>query len=569
MTRHLQRRTFLAVALAGAWVAAGCSGGTRRQSSSDVAQIVMSVRSGPQSFNWFTHHDATTYLVSLLTQARLVRINAATQELEPGLAERWTRSDDGCLYTVALKRDVQFADGAPFTAADVVFSVAAAFDKSSALSDVLTFGGQPLRAEAVDPYTVAFTFPQAYGPGLRVLDGLPILPRHRLQASLARGEFGEVWSVSADPASVIGLGPFVLKSYRPGESLTFERNTHYFRRADDGSPLPRLDRVSLQILPDQDAQMLALEAGQNDGSASEIRPGDYATARRLAEAHRVQLLDLGVGMNPDALWFNLKPGAFAADPRRAWIQRDELRQAISLAVDRQHFVDTVYAGAGVPVHGPVTAANRKWSIELPGVVAANPELARSRLAGIGLVDRDGDGWLDDTDARHARFTIMTQSGQASLERGASAIRDQLATIGLQVDVVLMDAGALIQRFLSGTGYDAVYFNLIATDTDPASQVDFWTSRGSSHVWNLGASREALAWEREIDHLMDQQASALDERERIELFRQVQLIFAAHLPMVHFAAPRVFVAASSRLTGLTPAVTRPQLLWAADTIDLRH
>lgn len=569
MTGQLKRTTWLAIAVATASALAACRARTGEPSATEVAQIVLSVRTGPQSFNWFTHHDLTTHLVSILTQARLVRINAVTQELEPALAESWTRSDDGRRYTVALRRNVRFADGAPFTAADVVFSVAAAFDKTSMLADVLTFGGQPLRAEAIDPDTVALTFPQPYGPGLRVLDTLPILPKHRLQDALARGEFGAVWGASADPASIIGLGPFVLKSYRQGEGLTFERNPHYFRRDGDGSPLPRLDRLILQILPDQDAQMLALEAGQNDGSATEIRPVDYAAARRLAEAKRVQLLDLGVGMNPDALWFNLKPGAFDGDSRRSWIQRDELRQAISLAIDRQRFVDIVYAGAGVPVHGPITAANRKWSTELPGSVSANRRFARARLAAVGLVDRDGDGWLDDDGARHARFTVMTQGGQASLERGASAIRDQLATIGLQVDVVPMDAGALIQRFLSGSGYDAVYFNLITTDTDPASQIDFWTSRGSSHVWNLGAPHETLAWEREIDQLMGRQSAALDERERVELFRQVQLIFAAHLPMVHFAAPRVFVATSTRLTGLNPAVTRPQLLWAADTIALRH
>ncbi len=59
------------------------------------------------------------------------------------------------------------------------------------------------------------------------------------------------------------------------------------------------------------------------------------------------------------------------------------------------------------------------------------------------------------------------------------------------------------------------------------------------------------------------------RERRRVFTDVQKIFAAHLPMVHFAAPRVFVATSSRVTNLTPAVSRPQLLWSADTIAVKH
>src|SRR6185295_4527832 len=96
-------------------------------------QVVISVRSGPQSLNWFTRHDAATYLVSLLTHARLVRINAATQRVEPWLAERWTRSDDGLRYTLTLRPDILFSDGEPFTTADVLFSVAAALDPASAL----------------------------------------------------------------------------------------------------------------------------------------------------------------------------------------------------------------------------------------------------------------------------------------------------------------------------------------------------------------------------------------------------------------------------------------------------
>jgi ABC-type transport system substrate-binding protein len=69
--------------------------------------------------------------------------------------------------------------------------------------------------------------------------------------------------------------------------------------------------------------------------------------------------------------------------------------------------------------------------------------------------------------------------------------------------------------------------------------------------------------------MARQTSALDERERKRLFDEVLMIFAEHLPIVHFAAPRIFVAASARVTNLTPAVQRPQLLWSADTIAVRR
>ena len=168
-------------------------------------QAVMSVRSGPQSLNWFTRHDSTTYLISLLTQARLVRINAATQRVEPWLAERWQRLDDGRRYRLSLRPGLRFSDGSPLSVDDVLFSFDAAFDRSSVLGDALTVGGTPVRAERVDALTVDVVFPRPYGPELRVLDALPILPKHRLQSAMDRGTFGEAWSTTTPPSDIVAL----------------------------------------------------------------------------------------------------------------------------------------------------------------------------------------------------------------------------------------------------------------------------------------------------------------------------------------------------------------------------
>ena len=152
----------------------------------------------------------------------------------------------------------------------------------------------------------------------------------------------------------------MLSEYAAGQRLVFTRNPRYFRKDAAGTPLPLLDRIVVEIVPDQSAEILRLEAGQTDISEREIRLEDYAPLKRAADAGRLKLFDLGVAVDADSFWFNLKPGAFAGDPRAAWIQRDELRQAISLAVDRKAFADTVYLGAAVPVFGPVTPGNKTW-----------------------------------------------------------------------------------------------------------------------------------------------------------------------------------------------------------------
>jgi peptide/nickel transport system substrate-binding protein len=265
----------------------------------------------------------------------------------------------------------------------------------------------------------------------------------------------------------------------------------------------------------------------------------------------------------------LKPGAFGPGDRRApWLQHVALRHAISLAVDRQLFANTVFLGAGVPVYGPITPANRKWIANLPPT-PHDPARARRELETIGLTDKTGDGLLEDANHQPVRFSLLAQKGNASIERGAAVIRDELKKIGVTVDVVALDANSVIQRFLSGQ-YDAVYFRVTATDTDPAGNPDFWFSSGTAHPWNLEQKTPATAWEARIDALMHRQIASADEAERKRLFDEVQTIFADHLPMIQFVAPRIYVAVSARVTNLRPtAFARPQLLWSPDTIAVLH
>jgi peptide/nickel transport system substrate-binding protein len=528
-------------------------------------ELLASVRSEPRSFNRHAAQDTTTSLVSSLTQARLVRVNQATQAVEPALAERWTSSDDGRRVTLALRQGVSFSDGHPFTADDVLFSFEAAYDEKngSLIADPMQAGGKKLQVAAPDAHTVVITFPAPFAPGIRILDTLPILPRHKLQAAVKAGALTKAWGLDTPPSEVVGLGPFVLREYVPGQRLMFARNPHYFLKAPDGGTLPYLDRLVVEIIPDQSAELLRLESGQLDMMTSEIAPEAYAPLKRAADQGRVKLLDLGVSRNADGLWFNLKAGTVPG-ARAAWLQRDELRHAISMAVDRKLFADTVFFGAAVPVYGPETPANKIWY--WPGLpqVPHDPAGAKQLLATIGLVDRNGDGLLEDASNQPARFTLLTQKGRANLERGAAVVRDELKKIGLTVDVVALDARAVIDQILHAR-YEAVYFNADKTDLDPGTNPDYWFSGGSSHMWNLEEKAPATPWEKAIDALMTRQIASADMAERKALYNEVQKIFAEHEPIVYFVAPRIYVAHAARVTNLTPAEYRPQLLWRPETV----
>lgn len=543
-----------------AWPDRGAVPGLGRE----LRSITATLRSEPATFNRYSGIDYPTHLISHLLHARLVRIDRTTQEVEPWLAERWT-TDDGRRYVLHLRQGVSFSDGHPFTAEDVTFSFEAVYHPSTAspLADSLEVGGRPLRARALASHEVEIEFPVPYGPGLRMLDGLPIYPRHRLEAALRAGTLAAAWGPTTPPADMAGLGPFVLTSYEPGQRLVFDRNPHYWRTGANGERLPLLDRLLLEIVPDQNAELLRLQAGHVDLMQNELRPEDYLPLKREAEAGRLHLLDVGSSLDTHLLWFNLAPTRADARP---WLRRTEMRQAISHAVDRQSFVNTVYLGAADPAWGPVTRANSQWYTPEAWEVDHDPARARDLLAQIGLRDTDGDGTLEDAAGADARFTLLVQKGVTASERGAAVIRDDLARIGIRVDVVALDPGAIMSRW-SQRDYDAIYHYFTATDTDPAGNLDFWLSSGSAHLWNPRQPQPATAWERTIDQLMQQQTASLDPAERRQLFDAVQRTFAAQAPALAFAAPRVYVATGSRVADPTAAVQRPQLLWNADVLDI--
>jgi peptide/nickel transport system substrate-binding protein len=532
-------------------------------------QLVSSLRAEPRTFNSYFATDAASHTLTLLTQAPLVRVNRASQQLEPWLADRWSASADRLTYTLHLRPGVRFSDGSPFSSADVLFSFDAAYADStgSPAGQALRVAGRPLAVSAPGPLTVVIRFPSPYGPGLRILDGLPILPRHRLDPALRAGRLRDAWTTTARPSDLAGLGPFVLHEYVPGERMALARNPYYWRVDESGLPLPRLDRLVLDIVPDQDAEALRLEAGQSDFLSSEIRLDDYAAFKEAEARGRLRLIDLGVGLDPSFLWFNLNDAAKGRDPRRAWLQSVALRRAISSAVDRQAFANTVFLGAGLPVHGPVTPGNRTWFVSDLPRDTHDLAAARRLLASVGLEDRNRDGLVEDAAGRAARFTLLTQKGHTARERGAAVIQHDLRALGLQVEVVALEVGSLVSRLMS-RDYDAIYFGTQTTDTDPSAALEFWLSSGAFHAWNLGQTTPATEWEREIDRLMLRQSAVTDQAERGRLFAAAQRIFAEQAPALYFAAPRVYVALGARVAHATPALHYPHVLWNAELLAAR-
>ena len=569
-----QRRCYIVVSLLAVLVIVGVACG-QPPTKSEIAgsshpvpggRLIATSRTPPSTFNRLTTARTAEELVSRLTQGRLVRYNRVTKQVEPWLAREWAISPNGLVWTLTLRSDVTFSDGVPFTSGDVLFTFQSLYDpKVKAVGiDSFLFGRKPLKASAPDPQTVVLEFPEPYGGGIGLLDALPIFPRHRLEAALVAGRFRDAWGLATPLADIVGLGPFVVRDYVPGERLVFARNDRYWRRDETGAALPYLAELELQFVPDANAESLRLQSGEVDVVTDFVRPDDLATFRRLASEGRVQLADAGVSVSPDFLVFNLVPGAKPAQGR-PWLQALEFRQALAAAVDRQFLINNLYFGSAVPISGPITSGYGDWYVPTLPRIDYDPVLARALLESAGLKDRTGDGLLDDMSGKTVRFSILTQKSTMQ-ERAATMVQNQLRQVGLTVEVAPLEQQDMLARYGAGD-YDVFLFFWRPTALDPALNLDFWLSSGGFHLWNPNQTRPGTSWEAEIDAEMRRVASTMDPAARRRAFETAQRTLAAHLPVVYFVAPNNIVPMSARVRGAAPSVLPAPVLWNAEQLYL--
>jgi peptide/nickel transport system substrate-binding protein len=543
------------------------SGPETSETPANGGQIVSTYRTEPASFNRLVHAGAADDLVARLVHDTLVRVDRKTGQLEPRLASDWAASPDGLSWTFTL-RPALFSDGTPFTSADVLFSFRAVYDPgvNSPIGSSIRIGGKPMEARALDEHTVVVRLPSPYGPGISLLEALPILPAHKLRAALDNGTFANAWSLATAAGEIVGLGPFVIDSYTPLERLVFRKNPKFWKHEANGQALPHLDRIELQFTKSQDAEVLRLQAGAADLMTDRVRVEDLASLRSLSMTGKISLYDAGVSISPDMFWFNLDP-ASTSTRDHPYLQREEFRHALSLAVDRSALVNVVFLGEGVPVAGPITPGHGEWYTADAAPPVHDEAAAARSLEALGLIDRNGDGVREDASGRMVAFSVLTQAGNSVRERSAAVVQGQLRRIGVKLNVVPLEWHAMRVRWAAGN-YDAILFGIEFDAFDPGRNLDFWLSSGSFHVWRAEQTSPATPWEAELDRLMTRQSTTMDSAARRKMFADAQRLLAAHDPVLYFAAPKVTVASSARLGGVSASVLAPSVLWNAEALFIK-
>lgn len=529
----LKRCLVLSALLAG-WAWAAQPGGELR----------FALRTDPKTFNPLLVEEESSETIRYLTGGVLIRLNRYTQELEGELAVKWKVSEGGRRIDFQLRPGVRFSDGAAFTCEDVAYTMRQLMDPAlhSPTGDAFRSAPGEVETKCAGPLSASVRFP---GP----------------VAALA-SQFDQVAVLSAHAKHIESavLGPFVLADYKPGAYVLLRRNPNYWKRDADGRQLPYLDSIRLEIEQNRELELLRFRRSELD-LINKLDPEMYD---RLAAEMPRSVVDSGPSLDWEVVFFNAVANAPLPEYKRRWFRSDAFRLAISSAIRRDDIVRIVYRGHARAASGPVAITNHFW------LNAALKPPVFSDAAALNLLERDGfhrsGGGLLDREGHRVEFSLITNAGSKLHERMLALIQQDLAQIGIQLNVVTLDFPSLAERISRSFNYEAVLMGFTNVDLDPSGQMNIWLSSAANHQWNPNQKAPETAWEAEIDKLMQEQAASQDQGKRKAYFDKVQQIIAEHAPMLFLVNPNALEAVSPKLKNVTPAVLNPQIYWNADRLS---
>ena len=513
----------------------------------------VALRAEPRTLNPALAIDAPSREVLRRLHSDLITIDRATQKTVPALAESWTHSPDGKRYTLKLRKNLKFSDGAPFTADDVLFSWTLYLDPSSPQRDLLIIDGKPIEAHKIDETTVTFEFPQPYAPAERLFDSIAMLPRHKLEAAWKSGKLRDAWPITAPPSEIVGLGPFRLKEFKPGQAVVLERNPYYWRANQ-----PYLDGIEFRLLADEDLQLARFVSGDLDIlNRLSMKSVDFLKSKGA------EVTDLGPSLEYNFLCFNL-----SSDATKPWFQSREFRLALSQAVDRDAIVKLVYQNRATPLSTWITPGNRLWRDDKLKPIARSLPKAKELLKTAGF-HWDSSNRLTDNTGKRVEFSIVVSSSSAERQQMATIIQADLEQLGIAVNIIPLEFRSLYERVANTRQFNAVIQGLGGGDVDPTPEMNVWLSSGGMHLWNPNQKQPATKWEAEVDGLMRQQMVTLNPIERKKLYDKVQDLVVAESPMIFLASPHIVVAQRGAVGNFRPAILNHFTLWNANELYLRQ
>jgi peptide/nickel transport system substrate-binding protein len=289
----------------------------------------------------------------------------------------------------------------------------------------------------------------------------------------------------------------------------------------------------------------------------------------------VKANDAGPGQASDYLWFNLNTAKgngekLESTPKYKWFNDKRFRQAIAYAVDRKSIAANTLQGLATPVYGFVPAGNKNW---LDGNLKKSEyDLERSRAllqeAGFTVKDNAGKPELHDAEGNRVEFTLIVPAENEPRKLMAAVIQEDLAKLGIAMQVAPVEFKNLTERWTASFDYDAILSGMSLTATDPSSYSGLLLSSAGVHQWRPKQAKPATEWEAKIDQLYAEQSKERDPAARKSKFNEIQAIMADEMPIVPIVSRHIVSAGHERIGNLSPSTILPFSMWNAEKLFIK-
>jgi peptide/nickel transport system substrate-binding protein len=430
-----------------------------------------------------------------------------TLEPEPLLAKSWEISDDGLTYTFHLQEGVKWHNGDPFTAEDVKYSIERTQDPAIGATTA-----EQIKViesvEVVDDLTVILHLSAPYSPLLSILPFNPYI----LHKDFVESEGGFT------PRTMMGTGPFMLEEWVPDTVSRFVKNPNYWRKGEDGQPLPYLDAIEFYPLVDEASRVENLSSGVVDFIV------------RVPERDLDRLGDTE-GIVLSAPWATLYTYIWF-DPYKPPFDDVRVREAVAWAIDRDQLVHGALYDRAFPSYG---AAIPQWHWaynDLRVYDHRDVEKARELLAEAGYPD----GF--DT-------TLTTTSDYDMAKREAEMIVPWLEEVGIRATLQLYDSATFFENMGGGKG--VCKYPMFICGESPSGDPDdtYYIMHHSAGAWNYCGYANP-----EIDRLLDEGRAVSDPAERKAIYRQLEELLLKDLPLTYLANSQMYEAYWDYVQGYT-------------------
>jgi len=464
-------------------------------------------------------------MVSLIYSG-LMRKNPDTT-LSPDLAEKYEVSKDNLIYTFTLKNKIYFQDGKPITADDVVFTINKVKDSIIKSPHKIDWDG--VTVVKINDTTIQFTLKQPY-PSFLENATIGIIPQ-----SLWDNSPIELNNANTNP---IGSGPYMIKNItKESSGVISSYELTSFKKFILGEPY--IKTINLRFYSNEDDLIKALENKEVD-QISSITP---LNADILKE--RNYQVDSSVLPRVFGLFFNQNQNQLFTNK--------VITKAIDQAIDKDKIVREMLFGYGVAIDDPIPPnmiAYQKLAGENNVLREEILKAVQNNLAKDGW-SKDSDGFLQKTTtSKNKKKTTTTlqfsiSTGNApELVKTAELIKQDLAEIGIKVDIKTFEIGNLNQSVIRPRKYDALLFGQIINH-----ESDLFAFWHSSQRKDPGLN-VAMYTNAKVDKILEEAGVTINEKERIKKYAQFETEIKKDMPAIFLYSPNFIYVVSPNLKGLS-------------------